>query len=285
MQETLTTLYDSVKKHIRAQYEGIFSEAGIERHFFDYVELELSEVQFAEVRQAAGLHPGQRLMDLGCGFGSFVLVCRKNGVMACGVDVAEFDIDFARKRLALTMPETDAQAAYFLRPAEATQMESGSFDMVTAWNLLEHVPDFNLVIREAYRLLKPGGVFIGVAPNYAAFRREAHYLVPWLPLFPRGLASLYLRLLGRTPDFFEKHIYYVTNWGILNGLKKEGFTLEYPDLLKTDHPETVKSSAVRKLIQLLDALHLKLLFKTLLFFSYWNPLKTAIPFMARKSHE
>lgn len=281
MQETLAALYQSLRGHLRAQYAGILDESGVERHIRDYADPELSEEIFAEMQKTLGGTPA-RLMDLGCGFGSFVLVCRKNGVEAFGVDVAEFDVDFARKRLALTLPELDPQKAYALQSAEATQFPAASFDVVTAWNLLEHVPDFRLIIREAYRLLKPGGVFMGIAPNYAAFRREAHYHVPWLPLFPRGLAGRYLRLLGRNPVFFEKHIYYVTNWGVLNALKKEGFALEYPELLKADRPETIKSPAVRKVIALLDALRLKPLFKAFLFLSFWNPLKTTVPFMARK---
>ncbi len=281
MQENLTSLYDSLRRHLRAQYAGMLDESGVERHLQDYAGLELSASLFAEMRQTLGETPA-RLMDLGCGFGSFVLVCRQNGVDACGVDVAEFDVDFARQRLALTLPALDPQTVYWLQSAEATQFPAAAFDVVTAWNLLEHVPDFRLVIREAYRLLKPGGVFMGIAPNYAAFRREAHYFVPWIPLLPRKLAGSYLRLLKRNPAFFERHIYYVTHWGVLNGLKREGFALEYPELLKADRPETIKSPVVKTLVQILGALRLQPLFKAALILSYWNPLKPVVLFMARK---
>lgn len=280
-----TELYESAKIHLRSQYRGIFPDNQIEEHLHNYVELKLSEEQYAEILGQADLKRGQKLVDLGCGFGSFVLVCRKHGVQAIGLDVADFDIDFARNRFAQVIPGSDIDSIYLKRNAESTQMEEAGFDVVTAWNLLEHVPNFKKVIGEAFRLLKPGGLFFGIAPNYLAVRKEAHYLVPWLPLFPRRLASLYLRLLGRRPDFFEQHIYYVTNWGILASLKKTGFELVYPNMIKVDRPELIKSSVVKQIVTAAIKLRLKPVIKWMIALDYRNPFKSAVSFIARKQYE
>jgi SAM-dependent methyltransferase len=74
--------------------------------------------------------------------------------------------------------------------------EDNSFDLVTSYQTLEHVQDPPAVIREMLRVTRVGGGIHIRCPDYLS-TFEAHYQLPWLPLFPRRLARLYLRALGR----------------------------------------------------------------------------------------
>lgn len=275
-------LLESVKAHIRQQYEGVFSNVQMKRHFQDYVELDLSKGQLSQIQEIAGSTCGKRILDLGSGFGSFVFICRKAGIEAVGVDIGIFEVDFARRRLVQEIPGLDPNSIYLLRDACATQLESQSYDIVTAWNLFEHVFNYKRVIIEVHRLLKPGGMFFGVAPNYFAFRKEAHYGVPWIPLLHRRLACNYLKWLDRRTDFFEQHIHYVTNWGILRTLRKQGFKLICPTLSKVGKPDLVESPFWRHIAKIFHSWHMDPILKMIILTNDWNPLKGSVYFAVRK---
>ena len=278
----LEELYQETKERLREQYRGVFPPKHLEIHFENYVLPEFSERQFQDIQKTIPMAPGCKLLDLGCGFGSFVRACRLADVEAVGVDICEEDLDFARKRHALEQPDSQPQQIYLQGDAQATELPSDEYDFVTAWNLLEHVPSYRRVISEAYRVLRPGGVFMGIAPNYFTFRREAHYQVPWAPLFPRWLAAPYLRLCGRRPDFFLNDIYYITNWGALRHLKKCGFQSIHPQLASLENPDDIVSSRKRKIVQAVRRLKLTPLLKLAIIAGHWNPFRRAICFWVSK---
>jgi MPBQ/MSBQ methyltransferase len=274
--------YPDVRAYLQHEYKDIFPSWAIERHYQQYVELEMSRKQLVTVQSLTALKPGDRLLDLGSGFGSFVVVCREAGIEAEGLDIGEYQTNFAHERFSQVMPGLDPAQIYYQRDAQSTGLSDGRYDVITAWNLLEHVPDYRRVIGEAYRMLKPGGVFMGVAPNYLALRREAHYQVLWLPLFPRPLARAYLRRLGRRTDFLDTSLFYITNLGALTALHKTGFRLQNPQLLKFERPELIASPGTRRLVKWIEEYHLMPLVKSLLRLNLWNPLKSAIYFVGKK---
>jgi ubiquinone/menaquinone biosynthesis C-methylase UbiE len=234
------------------------------------------------VQDVTGISTGQSLLDIGCGYGSFVIVCRNAGINAEGIDIADYDIGFARRRLPMERPQDENQVVFHLGDGQNTGLPTEKFDVVTAWNLLEHVPDFRELIKEAYRLLKPGGTFIGIAPNYLAFRQEAHYHVPWYPLFPRKMAHNYLVNRGLDPKFFDDDIHYVTSWGIEKALTNVGFRTFIPENYKLDHPETIHSVSLRDMVEKIRKNRLLWLLKLYYWITYWNPFKPGVYFVARK---
>ncbi len=280
---TLDALYQEARDYLRREYAGVFDEEALANHFRQYVLLPFSQDLLASIHPLLALQEGRRLLDLGCGFGSFVLAARQAGFEAQGLDMGDFQVKFARQRLAIEAPEADPEAVYLHGDAQHTGLPAESYDVITAWNLLEHVPDCRQLLREAHRLLRPGGILIGIAPNYLAFRREAHYRVPWLPLLPRPLASAYLRALGRRPDFFQKSIYYVTNWGVLRALRQTGFSVVgNPAALKLEQPELIKSDAMRRLHRRLERWRVLAFLRLAFRLNFRNPFKLTIYFMARK---
>ena len=105
---------------------------------------------------------------------------------------------------------------------EAIPQPSSSFDAVVSLQVLEHVDDAQKVLAEVWRVLKPGGHFYLACENYLAFR-EGHYRVPWLPLLPKRVGALYLRAIGRSPQFLLEAVNYVTYPGILRACHRLGF--------------------------------------------------------------
>lgn len=105
-----------------------------------------------------------RLLDFGCGGGSYLRRMADLGWRVTGMDTSAEVVDRVRDELGLpavvgTLPHPR------LRPC--------SFDVVTMWHSIEHVHDPLATLREAYRLLVPGGKLVIACPNIDswAFRR------------------------------------------------------------------------------------------------------------------
>jgi glycosyltransferase involved in cell wall biosynthesis/SAM-dependent methyltransferase len=212
-----------VLPHLQREYRHVFTEDAIAQHLETYVGGADAETLVAHVQDR---RPDVRsILDVGCGYGSFVLLARAQGLDATGVELADFEVGFARRRLARERPGDDWDSVYVHGSALALPFADASFDAVTMWNVLEHVPDLRAALAEAARVIRPGGALFLIAPNYAAFRREAHYHVPWPPLMPKPLGARYLRMLGRDPRFLLDDIHPCTITGVRASLRAAGLEL------------------------------------------------------------
>ena len=99
---------------------------------------------------------------------------------------------------------------------------SESFDLVYSSNVLEHVQEPNLVIRESLRVLKVGGYLQFVFPNYGSIW-DGHYSLPWIPYAPYWLGKFYVRMFGRAP-------YYVDTLQLLNIFTVRRILAEHPNI-------------------------------------------------------
>lgn len=95
------------------------------------------------------------VVDIGAAQGRFVIGCARLGYRAIGIEPWETARETAI-RLAM-LAGTDTQV--LPGTAEATGLPSGQFDVVTAASVIEHVLDPQAAFQEAYRILKPGGIF------------------------------------------------------------------------------------------------------------------------------
>ena len=167
-----------VERRLIVQYEGVFTPGEVDSYFDEYVALEPTRPLADRVAESCG--QGAAILDVGCGYGAFVTVARKRGLDARGLDTAEFEIAYARQRVDADDPDD----VFVLGDGQGLPFDDATFDGLTLWNVIEHVPDTPRLLAEAERVLRPGGRLFAIAPNYAAFRREAHYHVPWLPKLP-----------------------------------------------------------------------------------------------------
>ncbi|WP_085902017.1 class I SAM-dependent methyltransferase [Kiloniella majae] len=213
--------YSEINSYLQTLYENIFDADSIESHIKDYLGFTFAD-QVAPL-VARQVPEGGKVLDIGCGFGSFVLAARRLGIDASGVEMASFEVDFAKRRIQHEMPDCDPDKIYSCADARTLDIKQNSQDAVTFWNVLEHIEECESVLAYASEILRPGGLVYIICPNYFSFRNEAHYQVPWFPLMPRWIANRYLRWKGKDPKYFEESIFYTTNWGVLNSLRKIGF--------------------------------------------------------------
>jgi SAM-dependent methyltransferase len=148
------------------------------------------------------------ILDIGSGVGAFVLACRRRGLRAFGVEPDRIgqggsitSIQIAGRRIERTV--------FAVATGEDLPFSDRSFDLVTMNQVMEHVSDQTAVLREAARVLKPGGAIYIACPNYLRFY-EPHYKIFWFPLLPKFLGHLYLRARGRSPALLNQ-ITYTTN--------------------------------------------------------------------------
>lgn len=56
--------------------------------------------------------------------------------------------------------------------------------------------------------------------------REAHYKIFWIPYMPKRLGKLYLKMRGFNPEFFERHVNYITPKTVIKLLEKDGMNVD-----------------------------------------------------------
>ncbi len=106
-----------------------------------------------------------KILDIGAGTGDFLSVAQKNGWDTIGVEPSERAKAIAiQKRVSFINDTLD--------------LENHSFDVITMWHVLEHVPDLEKQILELKRLLKPNGTLIVAVPNFKSFDAK-HYGSFW----------------------------------------------------------------------------------------------------------
>jgi 2-polyprenyl-3-methyl-5-hydroxy-6-metoxy-1,4-benzoquinol methylase len=112
----------------------------------------------------AGYVARGRLLDIGCGMGDTLVAAREAGYEAVGLDIGAYPVQHC------------AGLGFEVHQASITEtgLPDESFDVVTMWDVLEHIPRSAEGLREVRRVLRAGGVAAIIAPNGAYLK--AHLL-------------------------------------------------------------------------------------------------------------
>lgn len=103
--------------------------------------------------------PGARLLDIGCGYGDFILACKERGWQVVGAEQDASPIMQQREALGLEVVTVDQIAS----------LPDASFDAITLWHVFEHVTDPIAMLREFHRLLEPNGRLLIEVPNWGGW--------------------------------------------------------------------------------------------------------------------
>ena len=214
---------DEVREYLERKYAGVFGPAEIAFHLSAHLGDGFADYACRVI--AAATPAGGRVLDVGAGFGSFVLLARQRGFDAIGVEIAEYEIAFARRRLARLRPGDSVHDVFLGDGIFNPVLDRQRFNAITFWNVLEHVREIRPLLDRAASLLTPNGAVYALCPNYAAFRNEAHYQVPWRPGLSREAAIRRLREHGKDPRFFETSIFQRTNWEVIRTMRSAGLAI------------------------------------------------------------
>jgi len=117
-----------------------------------------------------GLAPGDRVLDVGAGFGRHVFECARRGADVVAVDYAEDEVVQTRDTLAAMVEAAEIDAVRFkgVVRGDATTLpfDDDAFDVVITSEVLEHIQDDVAAIAEMVRVLKPGGAFAATVPAW-----------------------------------------------------------------------------------------------------------------------
>lgn len=144
------------------------------------------------------------LFDIGAATGFFLNIAQARGFAVSGVEISKFAADKARQS-GLTVHEGSIKDA---------NLEDNSLDVVTMFDVIEHMPEPFSEIKEVYRVLKPGGLVVINTPNGESFLARLlktgwHLVVPPEHLYyfsPRnlgrylsenGFSALYSKAVGK----------------------------------------------------------------------------------------
>jgi SAM-dependent methyltransferase len=153
--------------------------------------------------------PG-RVLDVGCAAGYFLKVCQEKGWDVLGLEVSDAIRPQAQERLG-----RDRVLPGLLEDAP---LEPHSFDLVTFWDVVEHIPDVVGALQRVRTLLKPGGKLLIETQNVASRTADRlgkawHHYKHAEHIYhfdPRTIADLLgragFRVLENTPKLGGKYV-------------------------------------------------------------------------------
>ena len=105
---------------------------------------------------------GARVLDVGCATGDVLAGARKRGAEVVGLDVSQWAVETARRRYGIEVK---------LGTLDALGPTLGTFDVVLALEVIEHVANPRPFLRQVGELVAPGGYVMISTPNYRCARR------------------------------------------------------------------------------------------------------------------
>jgi len=167
-----------------------------------------------------------RLLDIGCGMGYFLAVCRDWGYEVEGMDISADSVAYVRDNLKIPVA---------VGTVDGIDYPPASFDVITMWHFLEHAPDPRMYLQKTQKWLKPGGLLVVDVPNYTA--TDARYA--------------WQKWKGWHLPF---HLYHFTPETLCGLLAKHGFrTIRRKSYLSESVKEKLERALVPKLIARLVA--------------------------------
>ena len=220
------------KKNIKEHWNSIALEYQKKRNLsFDDIEYALGYARESELN-LLGEVEGKKIIELGCGGAENSITLAKKGAICTGVDVSLEQLKYAQNlirenEVIVELKEGDLE--------NLIMIDDETFDIALSIFALEWMQDLNAAFKEAYRILKPNGIFV--------FSTQ-HPIYNLL-----GAEDLDLNQLKIVQSYFKNEWKFVESTGIdlrvhaskisdiVNGLIKIGFKIEHmlePKPLETD---------------------------------------------------
>jgi 2-polyprenyl-3-methyl-5-hydroxy-6-metoxy-1,4-benzoquinol methylase len=104
-----------------------------------------------------------KILDVGCSFGFFLDAARERGWNVAGIELSEYAAAYASQRFGLSVVNKSILDAEF---------EGNSFDVITMWYVIEHLPNPKQVLQHLSNFLKEDGMLVVSTPNVESYRMK-----------------------------------------------------------------------------------------------------------------
>lgn len=133
------------------------------------------------------LKAGSRLLEVGCGAGNLLLQATVTGSFPVALDLSMQALTFVRSRLEDACSSQDAPDDFACTQAigECLPLKAETFDCVLMSEVIEHLAEPQISVREAARVLRPGGRLLITTPNYRSFWPAMEWAVDRLNMAPK----------------------------------------------------------------------------------------------------
>ncbi len=184
--------------------------------------------KFQRLRRIVDFPDDASVLDIGAAHGVFVAVCQMLGYRSYGIE----PWDDARSNAEHLSKYLSTPINIYKASSEDLPFNEGSFDIVHANVVLEHVLDLDATLAEIFRVLKPGGVFwFSSTSSMCPFQEE----ISGFPLFGWYPNSLKLKIMywakEHKPELIGNTefpaIHWFTPWKANRVLKNHGFRKVY----------------------------------------------------------
>jgi ubiquinone/menaquinone biosynthesis C-methylase UbiE len=177
-----------------------------------------------------------KILDIGSGGGEFLVEAAEHGAEAVGVEKKEANnkraLEHAREK-GVTIDVRQAVGEHIPFP-------DNFFDFANLCELIEHVENPSALLKETYRVLRPGGKAYLSIPNRFGMK-DQHFRLYFLNWLPRSLGHWYVGLRGKHKPYTGEsgyqridQMHYYTLSKILKLVQSVGFTAEDIRLKKID---------------------------------------------------
>jgi 2-polyprenyl-3-methyl-5-hydroxy-6-metoxy-1,4-benzoquinol methylase len=114
------------------------------------------------------------ILDVGCSFGFFLDAARQRGWRVAGIEISDYAAKFAIEKLKLPVIN---------KPIMEARFDAGSFDIITMWYVIEHLPNAKQALGHLRNFLKDDGILVVSTPNVESYRAkiEGRRWYRWIP--------------------------------------------------------------------------------------------------------
>ncbi|NQV04725.1 MAG: class I SAM-dependent methyltransferase [Candidatus Omnitrophica bacterium] len=167
-----------------------------------------------------------KILDIGCATGWFLKDMQSEGWNICGIEPSKTMIKYAKDKLGLDIINTDL---------ENLNLPESCFDVVTMWDVLEHIPRPDIQLSKTKKMLKKNGVLIIKVPDIGGIIPQIAILLYKITL---GTFRLPVRILFNTYEEYP-HLFYFSKTTLFALIKKAGF-----EIIKIDHECAIETDGL-----------------------------------------